>query len=94
MHTSSDYLETSFYDQFNTMVLYMKESGTLSSKFILEGVTFYNVRQFLTLIYNNSKDSKLKSILLELLKVLTKLEIMNKPIPTIRKMKSISPEIF
>ena len=56
--------------------------------------TYYEVRQFLTLIFKNVKKPETMKVIDDLLKVLGKLEIMNKPVPTIKKLKSISPAIF
>ncbi len=58
------------------------------------GTTYYEVRQFLTLIFKNVKKPETMKVIDDLLKVLGKLEIMNKPAPTIKKLKSISPAIF
>jgi hypothetical protein len=59
-----------------------------------EGITYYNLRQFVTLMINFTNDNDTKKNLKEILIILTKMEILNKPIPSIRKLKSASPEIF
>lgn len=59
-----------------------------------EGVTYYNLRQFVTLMINFTNDNDTKKNLKEILIILTKMEILNKPIPSIKKLKSASPEIF
>ena len=61
---------------------------------LLESITYYNLRQFITLMHRTTSDTALKGLFLELLKVLAKLEVVNKPVPAIKKLKSISPEIF
>jgi hypothetical protein len=61
---------------------------------LTEGVTYYNLRQFLTLMYRSTSDSSLKGSLLEILKVLARLEVLNRPVPTIKKLTTNSPEIF
>lgn len=57
-------------------------------------VTYYNLRQFVTIVYRETRDNALKQMLLELLKVLAKLEMKGKPVPTVQKLKSVSPKIF
>ena len=59
-----------------------------------EGVTYYNLRQFITLMINYTNDSDLRKLLKEVLIVLAKMEILNKPVPTIKKLKNVSPDIF
>ena len=57
-------------------------------------ITYYQLRQFITLVYNNTDNKSLKSELIGMLKVLAKLEVKNVPIPSIKKLKTASPEIF
>lgn len=87
-------LETNFYTQLGNISTYISESGTELDVPLLESVTYYNLRQFLTLLHKNSNDSDLNKLIVNLLKVLAKLEIRNMPIPTIKKLSSVSPEIF
>ena len=75
----------------------IQESSTESfSEDILlkEEVTYYNLRQFITLLFRNTSNSEMKKLMLELLKILAKLEVMNKPVPTIKKLKEVSPLVF
>jgi hypothetical protein len=59
-----------------------------------ESITYYNLRQFITMMINFTSDSGTKGILKDILITLTKMEVLNKPIPSIKKLKSASPEIF
>ena len=68
----------------------LRRSGIL----LTEQVTYYNMRQFITLLRRVADDKTLKDSLLSLLKALTILEIRNMPAPTIQKLKKISPVIF
>ena len=61
---------------------------------INESLSYYELRKFVTLLYRTVKDSSTKSVIADILKALAVLEIKNKPIPTIKKLKSISPKIF
>jgi hypothetical protein len=59
-----------------------------------ESLTYYELRQFITVLFKNTKDSNTKNMLKELIRIITKLEIVDIPLPVIRKQKSKSPEIF
>jgi len=79
--------------------LFNKLNGliTLQEPYILSedsGLTYYELRRFVTLLYRNSKEKSTKEVLGDLLKVLTVLEIRKQPVPVIKKLKSNSPEIF
>jgi hypothetical protein len=75
--------------------LYIKEHNiTLSSMQLNEGVTYYDLRSFLTILRKATSDADLKKMLKALIKTIAKLEVKNIPVPTIAKLKSISPEIF
>ena len=85
-----------FYQKLIDIQFYLKENNiTLSEQMLLsESVTYYDLRSFLTVLQKNSKDDSLKNMLKELIKVIAKLEVKNVPVPTIAKLKSVSPEIF
>lgn len=66
-----------------------------SCEYLLEeSVTFYNLRQFVTLMITYTTDVDMKNTLKQMLIILTKMEIMNKPVPNIKKLTSASPAIF
>jgi hypothetical protein len=58
------------------------------------GVTYYDLRRFLTLVSRNNKDANVQSMLKFVIKTLATLEVKNKPVPLIPILKSISPELF
>jgi hypothetical protein len=58
------------------------------------GVTYYDLRRFLTLLTRNNKDESVKKMLTSVIKTLASLEVKNKPVPLIPRLKSISPELF
>jgi hypothetical protein len=75
--------------------LYIREHNiTLSTMQLNEGVTYYDLRSFLTVLKKSTSDESLKKMLKQLIKTVAKLEVKNVPVPTIQKLKSISPEIF
>jgi hypothetical protein len=79
--------------EFLNLFLEIQKFG--GGKMILnESVTYYQLRSFLTLLYKTSNDSDYKKMIMESLKILSILEVREKPIPTIKKLKSNSPEIF
>jgi hypothetical protein len=83
------------YKQLIDINLYIKEHNiTLSTYQLNEGVTYYDMRSFLTILRKASGDDSLKKMLKELIKTIAKLEIKNIPVPTIQKLKSVSPQIF
>ena len=84
------------YKQLIDINLYIRENDiVISSKQQLnEGVTYYDFRQFLSVLKRTTTDDKLRDMLKELIKTVAKLEVRNVPVPTIAKLKSVSPEIF
>jgi len=83
------------FEQLRVIEEYSDELKITESKQILEeGLTYYSLRQFVTLLFRSTSDAALKKMLLELLKILARLEVMKKPVPTIKKLKDISPQIF
>ncbi len=83
------------HEQLIDINLYIKEYNiTPSSTQLNEGATYYDLRSFLTVLRKITKDETLRSMLKELLKNIAKLEVKNVPIPTISKLKSISPQLF
>lgn len=59
-----------------------------------EGLTYYQLRQFLTVLLKQVHDKVTKDVLANILKTLVVMEIKKLPIPTIQKLKSTSPKIF
>lgn len=84
------------YKQLIDVNLYIRENGIAlsSDQQLNEGVTFYDLRQFLSVLKRTTTDDKLKDMLKSLIKTVAKLEVRNVPVPTIAKLKSVSPEIF
>lgn len=77
-------------EQFNKGMSYSE----LISEGADRGLTYYELRQFLTLLLKTVNDTNTKNVLNDLLKASGKLEIMKVPVPSIKKQKSVSPEIF
>jgi hypothetical protein len=90
--------EEKLYNHLNFINNYVMNSTVeINESLLLENLsdlTYYNLRQFVTLLHHSSNDNIFKKLLLELFKILAILEIKNKPIPTIQKLKNISPSIF
>lgn len=83
------------HEQLIDINLYIKEYNiTPSSTQLNEGATYYDLRSFLSVLMKISKDETLKNLIKELIKSVAKLEVKNVPVPTIAKLKSISPELF
>ena len=57
-------------------------------------LTFYELRRFLTVMYKLSHDKTTKTVLGDLLQVLAVMEVKRQSVPTIKKLKSKSPNIF
>lgn len=58
------------------------------------GLTYYELRQFMAMLLKQSRNADTKKVVDDLYKTITKLEIMNITIPTIKKQKSLSPKVF
>lgn len=83
------------FEQLIDINMYIKEHNvTPSSSLLNEGATYYDLRSFLTVLRKMTKDDALQKLLKELIKTVAKLEVRNVPVPTIAKLKSISPELF
>ena len=83
------------FEQLIDLNMYIKEHNvTPSSSLLTEGATYYDLRSFLTVLRKMTKDDALKNLIKELIKTVAKLEVRNVPVPTIAKLKSISPELF
>jgi hypothetical protein len=80
----------------NIYYLFSRLNQSVISEFpIYEGdLTYYELRKFITLLFRTVKNADTKKILADILKALAVLEIKNMPVPTIKKLKSISPKIF
>jgi hypothetical protein len=88
-----------FIKNFNTDVFVESKSGNISESLQLVsenngGLTYYELRQFLTILLKQTSNSEVKKIVSNILKTVSKLEIMKVPVPALRKQKSISPKIF
>lgn len=59
-----------------------------------KGLTYYELRQFLAILLKQVSNAGTKSVLDDLLKTVSKLEILHVPVPVIKKQKSVSPPIF
>jgi hypothetical protein len=57
-------------------------------------VTYHELRGFVALLMKTVNNKDTKSTLNDILYALGKLEVMGKPAPTIRKLKSVSPKVF
>ena len=83
------------YEQLIDINLYLKGHNIRpSSTQLNEGATYYDLRSFLSILRKTTKDDTLKNMIKELIKLVAKLEVKNVPIPTISKLKSISPQLF
>jgi len=80
------------------MIHHLIKENVLEDNWIIineaTGLTYYELRQFMTLLLKNTNGPEAKKVLDSLLKTLGKLEMMNKPTPAIAKLKAISPSIF
>ena len=56
-------------------------------------ITYYQLRLLFTRIYQQSQ-GETKKILSDILKIVTKMSIMNKPLPTIKKLSNNSAKVF
>ena len=56
-------------------------------------LTYYQLRLLFTRIYQQSQ-GETKKVLSDILKITTKMSIMNKPLPTIKKMSNNSAKVF
>lgn len=79
-----DKLSDDIFVYDNTMQLITEDSD----------ISYYELRMLFTLLFKYTTDKDTKKILANVLKVLTSLEIRNKPVPTIKKLKSNSKPIF
>ena len=87
-----------FICSYDTSMLVESKSGQICESLQLvneqAGLTYYELRQFLTILLKQSGNSEVKRLIDNLLKTISKLEIMRVPVPAIKKQKSISPKIF
>ena len=58
------------------------------------GLTYYELRQFLAILLRNVAAQETKKVVDDLMKTVSKLEIMRVPVPVIKKQKSNSPVVF
>ncbi len=58
------------------------------------GITYHELRQLLTMFIKNTGDSQTKKVITELIKIIYIMELKAKPVPNIKKLKNISPQIF
>jgi hypothetical protein len=76
-------LEEVFDEQVNEQ-LFCEESD----------VTYYELRKLMTMLFKTVKGKETKNVIGEILKALTMMELKQKPVPTINKLKSTSPKVF
>jgi len=57
-------------------------------------VTYYELRKLMTMLFKTVKRKETKNVIGEILKALTMMELKQKPVPTINKLKSTSPKVF
>lgn len=83
-------------NEFFNLLESLNSSGVVSEEIISEDsdLTYYELRRFLTLLFRKIKDKDTKKIFGEVLKALTVLELQRIPVPTVKKLKSVSPLIF
>lgn len=75
------------FEQLNGVV-------TVNETLLTESATYYELRQFVSLLLKSVHKKETKTVLSDILLSLGKLEIMNKPAPTVKKLKKVSPSIF
>lgn len=88
-----------FISKVDSKVLIESRSGNIFENLQLVneaegGLTYYELRQFLAVLLKQTTSSDVKRIIDNILKTVSKLEIMRVPVPAIKKQKSISPSIF
>ena len=57
-------------------------------------LTYHELRAFITLLMKSISNKDTKKTLNDILMAMGKLEVLNRPAPTIKKMKGVSPKIF
>jgi len=86
------------HEQYYNDIVYsfteLGESITVHERMLTENVTYYELRQFVAMLMKSVRNKETKSTLNDIMFGLGKLEIMQKPAPTIKKLKSVSPKIF
>ena len=76
------YLEnTSFYDK----IIILNESSD---------ITYYELRKLFTIILNQVKDKTTKKVIQDFLDILTRLEVKNVSIPTLKRSLKKSGKVF
>lgn len=88
-----------FISKMDSKVLIESKSGNIFENLQLVneaegGLTYYELRQFLAVLLRQTKSPDVRRIIDNVLKTVSKLEIMKVPVPAIKKQKSISPSIF
>ena len=88
-----------FISKMDSKVLIESKSGNIFENLQLVneaegGLTYYELRQFLAVLLRQTKNPDVRRIIDNVLKTVSKLEIMKVPVPAIKKQKSISPSIF
>jgi hypothetical protein len=92
-------MDENIYNELNNLLAELEglfENKKPSKSLLIneeKGVTFYELRVFLTMLSKVSS-GQVQSILKDLIKAIAKLEVHNIPIPTIPKLRSASPSIF
>ncbi|HPM74235.1 MAG TPA: hypothetical protein PLA71_00770 [Saccharofermentans sp.] len=57
-------------------------------------LTYYELRRFLAYLISSKPSQALQDVLVELIKLITMLEIKGKPVPLLRKNVASSPQVF
>jgi hypothetical protein len=71
-----------------------KKNNKQSQSKEVSNVTFYEIRSLITHIAKDVSRKDTKAILDDILKTLERLEVSNKPVPTIAKLKTTSKSIL
>lgn len=77
-------------EKFNSIV----ETSDIVLEADGNGLTYYELRQFIAILLRSVSGVDTKKVLDDLLKTVSKLEIMRVPVPVIKKQKTISPTVF
>ena len=83
-----------FYEDIMDDVEKLNDMIYVKKRLLSESATYYELRSFISLLLKSVHKKETKDVLSDILLSLGKLEIMNKPAPTIKKLKSKSPNIF
>jgi hypothetical protein len=85
-----------FIQHLKKLNLLLVEEDLPKEKIINESsdVTYYELRKLMTMLFKTVKGKDTKNAVGEILKALTVMELKQRPVPTINKLKSTSPKVF